>query len=128
MTDSHAGRAATEGGEKVGFISLGCPKALVDSERILTQLRIEGYEITPHYEDAGVVIVNTCGFIDAAKEESLESIGEAISENGRVLVTGCMGRGGITPTSRSARAATTAAGSASSPVFAGILSVVPSAR
>ena len=93
MTYSNAGTAATEGGEKVGFISLGCPKALVDSERILTQLRIEGYEITPHYEDAGVVIVNTCGFIDAAKEESLEAIGEAISENGRVLVTGCMGRG-----------------------------------
>ena len=80
-------------GEKVGFISLGCPKALVDSERILTQLRLEGYQITPHYEDAGVVIVNTCGFIDAAKEESLEAIGEAIRENGRVLVTGCMGRG-----------------------------------
>jgi ribosomal protein S12 methylthiotransferase len=78
---------------KVGFISLGCPKALVDSERILTQLRIEGYDITPQYEDAGVVIVNTCGFIDAAKEESLETIGEAIRENGRVLVTGCMGRG-----------------------------------
>ena len=93
MTHTDAGTAATEGGEKVGFISLGCPKALVDSERILTQLRIEGYEITPHYEDAGVVIVNTCGFIDAAKEESLEAIGEAISENGRVLVTGCMGRG-----------------------------------
>ena len=71
---------------KVGFISLGCPKALVDSERILTQLRIEGYEITPHYEDAGVVIVNTCGFIDAAKEERLEAIGEAVRENGRVLV------------------------------------------
>ena len=83
----------TAGGEKVGFISLGCPKALVDSERILTQLRIEGYDITPHYEDAGVVIVNTCGFIDAAKEESLEAIGEAIRENGKVLVTGCMGRG-----------------------------------
>ena len=79
--------------EKVGFVSLGCPKALVDSERILTQLRLEGYQITPHYEDAGVVIVNTCGFIDAAKEESLEAIGEAIRENGRVLVTGCMGRG-----------------------------------
>lgn len=93
MTHSNAGTATTGGGEKVGFISLGCPKALVDSERILTQLRIEGYEITPHYEDAGVVIVNTCGFIDAAKEESLEAIGEAISENGRVLVTGCMGRG-----------------------------------
>ena len=81
------------GSEKVGFISLGCPKALVDSERILTQLRVEGYEITPHYEDAGVVIVNTCGFIDAAKEESLDAIGEAIQENGSVLVTGCMGRG-----------------------------------
>ena len=81
------------GGEKVGFISLGCPKALVDSERIRTQLCIEGYDITPHYEDAGVVIVNTCGFIDAAKEESLEAIGEAIRENGKVLVTGCMGRG-----------------------------------
>ena len=93
MAHSEASTATTEGGEKVGFISLGCPKALVDSERILTQLRIEGYEITPHYEDAGVVIVNTCGFIDAAKEESLEAIGEAISENGRVLVTGCMGRG-----------------------------------
>ena len=79
--------------DKVGFISLGCPKALVDSERILTQLKIEGYEITPHYADAGVVIVNTCGFIDAAKEESLEAIGEAIQENGRVLVTGCMGKG-----------------------------------
>jgi ribosomal protein S12 methylthiotransferase len=85
--------SVTVGGEKVGFISLGCPKALVDSERILTQLRIEGYDITPHYEDAGVVIVNTCGFIDAAKEESLEAIGEAIRENGKVLVTGCMGRG-----------------------------------
>ena len=93
MMHSNVGPSETEGGEKVGFISLGCPKALVDSERILTQLRIEGYEITPHYKDAGVVIVNTCGFIDAAKEESLEAIGEAISENGRVLVTGCMGRG-----------------------------------
>ena len=85
--------SVSAGGEKVGFISLGCPKALVDSERILTQLRIEGYDITPHYEDAGVVIVNTCGFIDAAKEESLQAIGEAIRENGKVLVTGCMGRG-----------------------------------
>lgn len=78
---------------KVGFVSLGCPKALVDSERILTQLSIEGYEITPHYHDAGVVIVNTCGFIDSAKAESLEAIGEAIAENGSVLVTGCMGKG-----------------------------------
>ena len=93
MTNQEMATSNNGGGEKVGFISLGCPKALVDSERILTQLRIEGYQITPHYEDAGVVIVNTCGFIDAAKEESLEAIGEAIRENGRVLVTGCMGRG-----------------------------------
>ena len=78
---------------KVGFVSLGCPKALVDSERILTQLRFDGYEISPSYEDAGVVIVNTCGFIDSAKEESLAAIGEALEENGRVLVTGCMGGG-----------------------------------
>jgi len=76
---------------KVGFISLGCPKALVDSERILTQLRTEGYEVVPTYQDADVVVVNTCGFIDAAKAESLEAIGEAISENGKVIVTGCMG-------------------------------------
>ena len=93
MTNQQTATNGNGGGEKVGFISLGCPKALVDSERILTQLRIEGYQITPHYEDAGVVIVNTCGFIDAAKEESLEAIGEAIRENGRVLGTGCMGRG-----------------------------------
>ncbi|AFT70530.1 Ribosomal protein S12 methylthiotransferase RimO [Alloalcanivorax dieselolei B5] len=76
---------------KVGFISLGCPKALVDSERILTQLRTEGYEVTPSYDDADVVVVNTCGFIDDAKAESLEAIGEALSENGKVIVTGCMG-------------------------------------
>jgi len=76
---------------KVGFVSLGCPKALVDSERILTQLRTEGYAITPDYDDADVVVVNTCGFIDSAKAESLEAIGEAIAENGRVIVTGCMG-------------------------------------
>jgi ribosomal protein S12 methylthiotransferase len=79
--------------QKVGFISLGCPKALVDSERILTQLRFDGYEVSPSYEDAGVVIVNTCGFLDRAKEESLATIGEALEENGRVLVTGCMGGG-----------------------------------
>jgi len=66
---------------KVGFVSLGCPKALVDSERILTQLRMEGYEVVPTYEDADVVVVNTCGFIDSAKAESLEVIGEAIKEN-----------------------------------------------
>ncbi|OWT58164.1 30S ribosomal protein S12 methylthiotransferase RimO [Candidimonas nitroreducens] len=76
---------------KVGFVSLGCPKALVDSERILTQLRTEGYAITPDYDDADVVVVNTCGFIDSAKAESLDAIGEAIAENGRVIVTGCMG-------------------------------------
>ena len=77
----------------VGFVSLGCPKALVDSERILTQLKMDGYEIVPSYEDAQIVVVNTCGFIDSAKQESLDAIGEAISENGRVIVTGCMGKG-----------------------------------
>jgi len=76
---------------KVGFVSLGCPKALVDSERILTQLRLDGYRIVPSYQDADVVVVNTCGFIDSAKQESLDAIGEALSENGRVIVTGCMG-------------------------------------
>ena len=78
---------------KVGFVSLGCPKALVDSERILTQLKLDGYEIVSSYEDAEVVVVNTCGFIDSAKQESLDAIGEAVSENGRVIVTGCMGKG-----------------------------------
>jgi ribosomal protein S12 methylthiotransferase len=81
---------------KIGFVSLGCPKALVDSEQILTQLRAEGYAISPRYEDADLVVVNTCGFIDAAVDESLEAIGEALSENGRVIVTGCLGaKGGI---------------------------------
>ncbi|MGK2913809.1 MAG: 30S ribosomal protein S12 methylthiotransferase RimO [Porticoccaceae bacterium] len=75
----------------VGFVSLGCPKALVDSERILTQLRLEGYQVVPTYKDADVVVVNTCGFLDSAKQESLEAIGEAVAENGRVIVTGCMG-------------------------------------
>ncbi|QIB66431.1 30S ribosomal protein S12 methylthiotransferase RimO [Kineobactrum salinum] len=78
---------------KVGFVSLGCPKALVDSERILTQLKLDGYDIVPSYQDAELVVVNTCGFIDSAKQESLDAIGEAISENGRVIVTGCMGKG-----------------------------------
>jgi ribosomal protein S12 methylthiotransferase len=78
--------------KKVGFVSLGCPKALVDSERILTQLRLEGYDIVPTYENADVVVVNTCGFIDSAKQESLDAIGEAIRENGKVIVTGCMGK------------------------------------
>lgn len=75
----------------VGFISLGCPKALVDSERILTRLRSEGYDISPSYQNADLVVVNTCGFIDAAVEESLDSIGEALAENGKVIVTGCLG-------------------------------------
>jgi ribosomal protein S12 methylthiotransferase len=79
--------------KNVGFISLGCPKALVDSERILTQLKMDGYDIVPTYEGADVVVVNTCGFIDSAKQESLDAIGEALSENGRVIVTGCMGKG-----------------------------------
>jgi ribosomal protein S12 methylthiotransferase len=76
---------------KVGFISLGCPKATVDSERILTRLRAEGYQISPTYDDAELVIVNTCGFIDEAVQESLDTIGEALAENGRVIVTGCLG-------------------------------------
>jgi ribosomal protein S12 methylthiotransferase len=76
---------------KVGMVSLGCPKALVDSERILTKLRADGYGLSPDYAGADVVLVNTCGFLDSAKEESLEAIGDAIAENGRVIVTGCMG-------------------------------------
>jgi ribosomal protein S12 methylthiotransferase len=78
---------------KVGFISLGCPKALVDSERILTQLKLDGYEISPNYDAADVVVVNTCGFIDSAKQESMDAINEAMKENGKVIVTGCMGKG-----------------------------------
>ncbi|GAA4652685.1 30S ribosomal protein S12 methylthiotransferase RimO [Kistimonas scapharcae] len=77
---------------KVGFVSLGCPKALVDSERILTQLKLDGYDVVNSYEGADVVVVNTCGFIDEAKQESLDAIGEAIKENGKVIVTGCMGK------------------------------------
>ncbi|HEX3845455.1 MAG TPA: 30S ribosomal protein S12 methylthiotransferase RimO [Steroidobacteraceae bacterium] len=76
---------------KVGFVSLGCPKALVDSERILTRLRAEGYEVAPTYEQADLVVVNTCGFIDAAVDESLQTIGEALERNGKVIVTGCLG-------------------------------------
>jgi ribosomal protein S12 methylthiotransferase len=79
--------------QKVGFVSLGCPKALVDSERILTQLRLDGYEIVPDYDNADVVVVNTCGFIDSAKQESMDAIHEAMQENGKVIVTGCMGKG-----------------------------------
>ncbi|MEG3193300.1 30S ribosomal protein S12 methylthiotransferase RimO [Lysobacter sp. D1-1-M9] len=77
---------------KVGFVSLGCPKALVDSERILTQLKVEGYDLVPSYDAADVVVVNTCGFIDSAVTESLDAIGEAIAENGKVIVTGCLGK------------------------------------
>ncbi|MBQ1784681.1 MAG: 30S ribosomal protein S12 methylthiotransferase RimO [Gammaproteobacteria bacterium] len=77
--------------KRIGFVSLGCPKNLVDSERILTQLRVEGYDVVPTYDDADLVIVNTCGFIDSAVAESLETIGEALAENGKVLVTGCLG-------------------------------------
>lgn len=84
----------TQRDPKIGFVSLGCPKALVDSERILTQLRAEGYQVVPSYEAADLVVVNTCGFIDAAVEESLEAIGEALAENGRVIVTGCLGARG----------------------------------
>ena len=87
-----AGRADTRPGQPtIGMVSLGCPKALVDSERILTRLRAEGYGISPDYAGADAVIVNTCGFLDSAKAESLEAIGEALSENGRVIVTGCLG-------------------------------------
>jgi ribosomal protein S12 methylthiotransferase len=95
MADSELARVKKDAAvsKSVGFISLGCPKALVDSERILTQLKIDGYDIVPTYEDADVVVVNTCGFIDSAKQVSLDAIGDAIRESGRVIVTGCMGKG-----------------------------------
>ncbi len=83
--------ARREGQPTIGMVSLGCPKALVDSERILTRLRAEGYAISPDYKGAGAVIVNTCGFLDSAKAESLQAIGEALAENGKVIVTGCLG-------------------------------------
>ena len=86
MTPIHPGRVP-----KVGIVSLGCPKALVDSERIITRLRAEGYAIAPDYEGADLVLVNTCGFLDSAREESLDAIGEAIEANGKVIVTGCLG-------------------------------------
>jgi ribosomal protein S12 methylthiotransferase len=84
-------RAAKSAPPKIGFVSLGCPKALVDSERIITKLRSEGYELSATYEGADAVVVNTCGFLNSAKEESLEAIGEALAENGKVIVTGCLG-------------------------------------
>ena len=86
-----AARARPKSAPKVGFVSLGCPKALVDSERIITRLRSEGYEIARDYAGADVVVVNTCGFLNSAKQESLDAIGEAMAENGRVVVTGCLG-------------------------------------
>jgi ribosomal protein S12 methylthiotransferase len=82
----------SQAAHKIGFVSLGCPKALVDSERILTQLKVEGYQIVPSYGEADAVVVNTCGFIDAAVQESLDSIGTALNENGKVIVTGCLGK------------------------------------
>jgi ribosomal protein S12 methylthiotransferase len=88
---SQGKRAAAKRTPRVGLVSLGCPKALVDSERIVTKLRSEGYELSPNYAGADVVLVNTCGFLDSAKAESLEAIGEAMAQNGRVIVTGCLG-------------------------------------
>ncbi|MEP6898978.1 MAG: 30S ribosomal protein S12 methylthiotransferase RimO [Rhodanobacter sp.] len=82
----------SQAAHKIGFVSLGCPKALVDSERILTQLKVEGYQIVPSYGEADAVVVNTCGFIDSAVQESLDSIGTALHENGKVIVTGCLGK------------------------------------
>lgn len=90
IAEQNEGQASTVG-NRIGFISLGCPKNLVDSERILTQLRTEGYDVVPTYDNADLVIVNTCGFIDSAVEESLDTIGEALNENGKVIVTGCLG-------------------------------------
>jgi hypothetical protein len=84
-------KAASQVAPVVSFVSLGCPKALVDSERIITRLRAEGYALTREHKGADMVIVNTCGFLDSAQEESLEAIGDALAENGKVIVTGCMG-------------------------------------
>ncbi|QBY01038.1 30S ribosomal protein S12 methylthiotransferase RimO [Rhodophyticola sp. CCM32] len=91
LARAHVPRDARPGQPTIGMVSLGCPKALVDSERILTRLRAEGYAISPDYDGAEAVIVNTCGFLDSAKAESLDAIGEALRENGRVIVTGCLG-------------------------------------
>jgi ribosomal protein S12 methylthiotransferase len=84
-------KARGDAAPKVSFVSLGCPKALVDSERIITRLRAEGYELSRQHDGADLVIVNTCGFLDTAQAESLDAIGTALAENGRVIVTGCMG-------------------------------------
>ncbi|MYM64552.1 30S ribosomal protein S12 methylthiotransferase RimO [Pseudomaricurvus sp. HS19] len=93
MSQSDLPENSSTSTRKVGFVSLGCPKALVDSERILTKLKLDGYEVVPSYDDADVVVVNTCGFIDSAKQESMDAIEEAMRENGKVIVTGCMGKG-----------------------------------
>src|SRR5690606_30839976 len=89
MAEAGAATMRRNSAPRIGFVSLGCAKALVDSERIITRLRMEGYEIAPDYGGADVVVVNTCGFLDSAKAESLDAIGEAMAENGRVIVTGC---------------------------------------
>jgi len=94
MSDTPASLGTTT--PKVGFVSLGCPKALTDSELILTQLSAEGYQTSKTFAGADLVIVNTCGFIDDAVKESLDTIGEALAENGKVIVTGCLGRAGAT--------------------------------
>ncbi len=91
MTHTSASPRPAPKAPRVGVVSLGCPKALVDSERILTRLRAEGYAVSPRYDAADLVLVNTCGFLDSAREESLDAIGEALAENGRVIVTGCLG-------------------------------------
>ncbi|MGB1425528.1 MAG: 30S ribosomal protein S12 methylthiotransferase RimO, partial [Paracoccaceae bacterium] len=91
LANAQLPKAPRQGQPTIGMVSLGCPKALVDSERILTRLRAEGYGISPDYSGADAVIVNTCGFLDSAKAESLEAIGEALQENGKVIVTGCLG-------------------------------------
>src|ERR1700743_1149056 len=90
-TDDRPDQRDVKTAPKIGMVSLGCPKALVDSERIMTQLRSEGYDFSKTHEGADVVIVNTCGFLDSAKEESLAAIGDAMTANGKVIVTGCMG-------------------------------------
>ena len=96
MTDATSGREAEieihgQPAPKIGFVSLGCPKALVDSERIITKLRAEGYELSPSYEGADAVVVNTCGFLNSAKDESACGDRRSLAENGRVIVTGCLG-------------------------------------
>lgn len=110
---------------KVGFVSLGCPKALVDSERVLTQLRAEGYTVVPSYEAADVVVVNTCGFITPAVEESLEAIGEALDRNGKVVVTGCLGERPAEITARHPRVTAITGQADVDGVLAAVRSVVP---